>query len=580
MINLLSDYYEDIPFPKEIFEITLYNLNWKIFPNFICFTKSKEKIINKSKINIKEELLNLINKFISKNNDYLFYIMSIDGIIISKKLIKCVNYLFLNLKTILKFSIINYETIKKKCFHFSLHLIREESKFFYNLENCEINLTKINNNILSCEDPNYSNNNIELDDEEQKNSEEREDELLVQGNFCEKVNIEIAEYLFAQKYDRPFKKFIFFKNHTQNESNIFLNKNNLYKIYLRDGIPYEKRPQRKIIKKVVIKNNDFSLRNLDILFHFKECIEMLIVYNNLQKFAFYCNNIPNSDNFKGWKYLSKLFYENYNIRWINLKNSCLTDKSFEIIISSLFDKRIRYLNLCSNQITDDIMKNLEIFLEKNVTLKRLYLGFNEITNFGLTYILEGIKNHPNLNLLHLSGCYLRNSGNSLKEILQCKTLYNLFIKDTHLNLNDFQILSNEMIKDDCVISYLDIGFNSLHDHQEYIEIGKIIKYNRSLRKLCLDGMRFNMKNYLPVFTSIYKNKNIECYSFNQNKDLRLEGVLNFFSKINYIRELSLIPWNPNVETMRHFSKEEIQLFKIFHKNNPHIKIHGIDFDKV
>ena len=93
-------------------------------------------------------------------------------------------------------------------------------------------------------------------------------------------------------------------------------------------------------------------------------------------------------------------------------------------------------------------------------------------------------------------------------------------------------------------------------------------------------MRFNMKNYLPVFTSIYKNKNIECYSFNQNKDLRLEGVLNFFSKINYIRELSLIPWNPNVETMRHFSKEEIQLFKIFHKNNPHIKIHGIDFDKV
>ena len=100
MINLLSDYYEDIPFPKEIFEITLYNLNWKIFPNFICFTKSKEKIINKSKINIKEELLNLINKFISKNNDYLFYIMSIDGIIISKKLIKCINYLFLNLKTI------------------------------------------------------------------------------------------------------------------------------------------------------------------------------------------------------------------------------------------------------------------------------------------------------------------------------------------------------------------------------------------------------------------------------------------------------------------------------------------------
>ena len=87
---------------------------------------------------------------------------------------------------------------------------------------------------------------------------------------------------------------------------------------------------------------------------------MLIIYQNLEKFAFYFNNIPNSDNFKGWKCISKLFYENYNIRWINLRNSFLTDKSLEIIISNLLDKSIRYLNLCNNNLTDEVMKKFNI----------------------------------------------------------------------------------------------------------------------------------------------------------------------------------------------------------------------------
>jgi hypothetical protein len=122
-----------------------------------------------------------------------------------------------------------------------------------------------------------------------------------------------------------------------------------------------------------------------------------------------------------------------------------------------------------------------------------------------------------------------------------------------------------MIKDDCVISYLDIGFNTLEENEEYEEISKIIKYNKSLKKLCLDGMKLNMKNYLPIFTSIYKNKNIECYSFNQNKDLRLEGILNFFSQNKIIKELSVIPWDTKIEKYKKFSKDELNYLKFFIK---------------
>ena len=57
----------------------------------------------------------------------------------------------------------------------------------------------------------------------------------------------------------------------------------------------------------------------------------------------------------------------------------------------------------------------------------------------------------------------------------------------------------------------------------------------------------------------------------------MKGILNFFMKINYIKELSLIPWDMNKEKNKKYSKEEIKWLKIFHKKNPNIKIHGVGF---
>ena len=48
-------------------------------------------------------------------------------------------------------------------------------------------------------------------------------------------------------------------------------------------------------------------------------------------------------------------------------------------------------------------------------------------------------------------------------------------------------------------------------------------------------------------------------------------------KINYIKELSVIPWDNNQNKDKYYSEEEIKWFKIFHKKNPNIKIHGIEF---
>ena len=69
------------------------------------------------------------------------------------------------------------------------------------------------------------------------------------------------------------------------------------------------------------------------------------------------------------------------------------------MISSLLDKRIQYLNLFNNNLTNKIMKNYK-FQRKKSILKRLHLGYNEITNKGLFYIQEGIKKHPKIEIYY------------------------------------------------------------------------------------------------------------------------------------------------------------------------------------
>ena len=311
--------------------------------------------------------------------------------------------------------------------------------------------------------------------------------------------------------------------------------------------------------------------------YYNDCIYSLIGYRKLKKFAFYYNNIPFPEDNKIWNYISKLINENFHIRWINLKYSCLNDTTIKLITTALKMKRIRFLDLTGNNLTDNSMKLLDKFLEENKTLKRLFLMRNKITTNGLIILQHSIIEHPNLNTLGLSYLNLENSGDLIKSLLKNGKIKHLFVRGVKFNKRDFIILSQELGNNQSKLTYLDISFNSLPDSSQNESIGNIILKNTSIKKLCLDGMNLNLQNYMPIFKSIFKNRTIECYSFNQNEKLPMKGILNFFMKINYIKELSLIPWDINKEKNRTYSQEEIKWLKIFHKNNPNIKIHGVGF---
>ena len=67
---------------------------------------------------------------------------------------------------------------------------------------------------------------------------------------------------------------------------------------------------------------------------------------------------------------------------------------------------------------------------------------------------------------------------------------------------------------------MDLGLNYNIGDEGLKEIGKIISNNKSLKSIGLDGLNLTMNNYLPIFESIIKNRNIESYSLNNNSGLK------------------------------------------------------------
>ena len=346
-------------------------------------------------------------------------------------------------------------------------------------------------------------------------------------------------------------------------------------IHNRFKIPYELRVSKNNINKIVFAECDFSGESL---YYLKEFIDMLTNYKNLKQIKIYQN--PNiSTNFTGWKLLKKLFLENFNIRWVSLKNGGLDDKLAEIIISSMLLKRIRYLNISNNKITDKEMYHLNKFLIKNQTLSVLYMSKNpNITIEGIRLITNALQMHPNIIKLDISSMNLAGSGQFFATLLsENKCLQELNLRNTNLNKSDITFLASKLILEESRIICLDIGLNINIGDEGLKEIGKIINNNRSLKSIGLDGLNLTMNNYLPIFEAICKNRNIENYSLNMNLGLPFKGILNFFLKNPQVKEISITPWDIETEHDQKFTQDQLYSIEKFHLKAPHVIIRGITF---
>ena len=360
-----------------------------------------------------------------------------------------------------------------------------------------------------------------------------------------------------------------------NNSSKDKNLSNYIIIHNRFKVPFELRTNKNIINKLIFIVNEFEA---DSVFYFKEFIDMITNYKNLNQIRI-LQNQNLSSNFIGWKYLKKLFVENFNIRWVSLKNGEIDDKVADIIISSMILKRIRYLNISNNKITNKAMYYLNKFLIKNQTLSILYMNKNRNLNMeGIRLITNALQMHPNIIKLDISHMNLSGGGQFISKLLsENKCLQDLNLRNTNLTKNDMSSLVSKLTNEGSHLISIDIGLNSNIGDEGLKEIGKLINNNRTLKSIGLDGLNLSMNNYLPIFESIFKNRNIESYSLNMNWKLPLKGILNFFLKNPNVKEISIIPWDIETETDKKFSKEQLYALEKFHLKAPNVIIKGITF---
>ncbi len=489
-----------------------------------------------------------------------------------------------------------------------------------NIKNIQINIniSNNNNNINVLSNFNVKNKKVKNQDTIESNRPyEIIEKCLILNtlNFTKELNKELEKLFFESNLDErdtenytPFDHIIFsnFKeegkksksNSKKSFDNINTIANNLEKFKEKENIntnhinsnfiiihnrykkPFEQRKCKNDINKIYFKGNDLKINN-ESVYYLKEFVEMVICYKNLIQIKFDkgMNDSLSYKNFIFWKYLKKLFQENFNIRWISLKQSDLDDNIMEIFLSSLLMKRIRYLNISNNQITNKSMYFLNKFLIKNQTLSYLYMNNNpNITIEGIRLITTALQMHPNISKLDISNINLEGSGQFISQLLyENKCLKELNLRNINLNKNDITFLAAKLSENNKLI-FLDLGLNYKIGDEGMKEIGKIIYNNKSLKSIGLDGLYLTMNNYLPIFEAITKNKNIESYSLNMNSGLPLKGILNFFLKNPQVKEISITPWDIEKESeFNRFTEDQLYAIEKFHLKAPNVNIKGIRF---
>ena len=459
-----------------------------------------------------------------------------------------------------------------------------------NINNIEININIINNqnniNLLS--------NNLNTKSDNFPLYEITSKTLVIKTyNFTQELNQELSHIFFESNSNitidknsySPYEHLIYNisddkKKGKKINHNNHSNKNNYIIIHNKNRIPFEQRKCRDNINKIIFDIKEF---NIESTYYLKEFIDMIINYKNLTqiKFGQNLNNSSIPNNLIFWKYLKKLFRENFNIRWVSLTSSSLDDNIIDIFLSSLLMKRIRYLNLSKNNLENKAMYFLNKFLIKNQTLSFLYLNNNKnITVEGIKLITNALQMHPNLLKLDISNIYLEGCGQFISLLLfENKCLKELNLRNTGLSKTDMNYIASKLIGDKAKLIYLDLGLNQSMDDEGLKEIGRIISNNKSLKFIGLDGLNLTMNNYLPIFEAIIKNRNIESYSLNNNSGLPFKGILNFFLKNQHIKEISIIPWDIEEENEENkFTEDQIYVLKKFHYKAPNINIKGIRFE--
>ena len=384
-------------------------------------------------------------------------------------------------------------------------------------------------------------------------------------------------------------------NTKKNENEISVEKENIYNKNNREIINLKLENKINLKKACEIRNNEKTnekdniiiidsvyLENINIENNFElfsNLIDIISTYPLLKKLSF-CESIFEKG-FLGWDNIIHLINQNQNLRWLDFHKSSINNVILNVILKSIENKRIRYLDLSENFINKDGAKNIGSFLQKNKTLQRLILNNNDLEEFkneGVDYICEPLYSHPHIELINFSSMIITGCGESISHLIKhTKSLKTIILRECSLNLKDFQNICRAMCFNNIskTITNVDLSFNDMASDKSIEEIGQMIRTNKNLTTLNMDKMNLNMSNYNIILNALNENDNIIDFSFCYNPYIKPKIILEYFLYRKYINSLSYVPYKSDINLKNEkieFSLDEKKIIEKFKENRKEVKL--------
>ena len=417
----------------------------------------------------------------------------------------------------------------------------------------ELNLNEMKKKIDEANNSNITKDSMSLSDdteyEENETIKEKDNEIII----CGELNKETL-------------------------NNIIFKFNNIGSIYNKDLIIAKNDENENENENIDIRKNINIIKIFSSSFDNISLFDKLMKFlkdKNIKKFYFYDNNI-NID-FDGWNSICEFLENDYNIRYVDLHCSSLSDNNINSLIAPLSDKRIRYLNLSENFLSVDGIKIISSFLKENKTLQRLILRRNSKSEFkaeGVKIILESLDSSKNIEFIDFSYMNLTGCGAHIGNFLNSnKSLEKLILINVQLNAADFKNIFWS-VKTNNIIKEIDVSLNDMGGDKSLQYIADGIKENKSLNCLKMDKININNDNYQIIFDAIEQNKKITHYTVNYNSKIKPKIMLNFFMKQTHVKTLEYEPYDKtnDEDKNKELTLEEKKLFEKFKTERPDMEL--------
>ena len=417
----------------------------------------------------------------------------------------------------------------------------------------ELNLNEMKKKIDEANNSNITKDSMSLSDdteyEENETIKEKDNEIII----CGELNKETLD-------------------------NIIFKFNNIGSIYNKDLIIAKNDENENENENIDIRKNINIIKIFSSSFDNISLFDKLMKFlkdKNIKKFYFYDNNI-NID-FDGWNSICEFLENDYNIRYVDLHCSSLSDNNINSLIAPLSDKRIRYLNLSENFLSVDGIKIISTFLKDNKTLQRLILRRNSKSEFkaeGVKIILESLDSSKNIEFIDFSYMNLTGCGAHIGNFLNSnKSLEKLILINVQLNAADFKNIFWS-VKTNNIIKEIDVSLNDMGGDKSLQYIADGVKENKSLNCLKMDKININNDNYQIIFDAIEQNKKITHYTVNYNSKIKPKIMLNFFMKQTHVKTLEYEPYDKtnDEDKNKELTLEEKKLFEKFKTERPDMEL--------